>query len=879
MTEEENLYRQMHRTKIKIAISASLLIGSAFLAIFMGAYKIEWGLSDQDYLNYRNFPVPVPARGIQPFQVLAYNGRTLATYKDGELYGTNHLASVIHFDMATGNGVVNFSAPDPSMNVGYVENVNEWYDGNENTPLVLVQFADVETAMTKYIPSGGDVDYYTFHNDTGTYRAYIWNLTAPDTGIGITEITAAIGAGSRVIGNIRLPYNPSDSLADFIVISTNRTWQKQYMQLGLAGEGVLYGMHAIRANGSLAWATYSNQSGSLIEMSSTMVWPEITKSSDQGIESTGFAINSTHFAVELPDNKVAVGEIATGSLTWKVSDVQILLGFPRDQSGDGCADVACVTTSHIAVCLNGRNGSTLPSPTIALGMVEVKSMHASSRFGNAYDLFMTKDDPNKKMRFYRYNETGFSLEWEVDFNGYNLNSWSFAWRHYFDYSGRAVLGVRLGLVSGRSDEYRLYDITRGAVITTARGFDESAFFGDFIASWDGMELVVVSTSGGYKIQAIELGSTVMFELDPINAIVFVASMIVGLISGLALIMAKRVHSRLSRKEEELQPALASREHSIRTTAATTRPLRTLSTAMLLVLVASTVLFVVYIIVIGTGDTYFESANFYAVRNGYITISLTLVSLPMIAVLNNHVSPKSAMLYIKIQRFFYQKLFRGKKEYRVVVLDMSEYSKKFSISLVISRSLFPLLVSLTLGLTVFGAFASDTTGMGGTTGSINLVWLSEFELYAGLTFIGSYLLMMLISPGGWLLDDSGVVYFEQPVDTHHPGDISKISDWLTGWLKGFFGFTAIINYYQLFAGTDFTSLVNMDDPLMAIVLIVFVFIIMIILSPILYGLIAMFSSNASMIDDLEYNRKILYDNLQKAGIDVAPKRLKDFFDRT
>ncbi|MBN2150757.1 MAG: hypothetical protein JW839_04835, partial [Candidatus Lokiarchaeota archaeon] len=381
---------------------------------------------------------------------------------------------------------------------------------------------------------------------------------------------------------------------------------------------------------------------------------------------------------------------------------------------------------------------------------------------------------------------------------------------------------------------------------------------------------------GYMVISPFEKAKALFELDATNAALFYSAMVVGLVSGLLLIKARRAHSRLSRQEEAMQPEMAARKREVTTTLKTTKPLRLLSLALLLVILAATIIFVTYIVLIGTGDNYYNSQAYYAVRNSYITISLTFVSLPILAILYNHMSPRSAMLYIKIQRFFFR-LQKKRKEHRIVVLDMADYGKKHSIGLVMSRSVFPLLVSLTLGLTVFGALATDSGGLTGVTGEVNLVWLSEFELYAGLTFIGSYLLMMLISPGGWLLDDSGVVYFEQPKDVIHPGDISKISDWLTGWLKGFFGLTAIFNYYNLFAGTDFATLVNMEDPLMGFILVVFIFIIMLVLSPILYGLIVLFASNASMIDDLEFNRKRLYTALQKAGVDITPKRLKDFFE--
>jgi len=390
-------------------------------------------------------------------------------------------------------------------------------------------------------------------------------------------------------------------------------------------------------------------------------------------------------------------------------------------------------------------------------------------------------------------------------------------------------------------------------------------------------LLGVNLERGYYVWPILAKAKAMFELDSTNAILFYSAIIVGVVSGLLLIKARLAHSRLSRTEEAIQPELAARKREVTTTLQTTRPLRGLSLVMLLVMLAAAIVFVTFIVVIGVGDNYYNSENYYAIRNSYITISITFVSLPIIAIMYNHLSPRSAMLYIKIQRFFFR-LQKKRKEYRIVVLDLSDYGKKHSVALVMSRSLFPLLVSLTLGLTIFGAFASEMTGLSGTTGSMNMVWLAEFELYGGLTFIASYLLMIFISPGGWLLDDCGVVYFEQPKEVIHPGDISKISDWLTGWLKGFFGISALLSYYQLFAGTDFLALVDMEDPLMGMLLLVFIFMIMLVFTPILYGLTAMFSANASMIDDLEFNRKQLFAMLQKAGIDVTPRRLKDFFER-
>ncbi len=874
-TDEGKLYKDMHRIKVKIAISASLLIGATFVGIFMGAFKVNLGMEDKKYVGYKNFYMPVPERGDQPWQVVAYTTRTITQYNDESLQSTTRLASVVRFDMPTGRLAWNLSDQAlgiHDVNVGLVENVNEWYGGGPDGPLLLVQFASVsatETMIYETHSDGGHSKMW-FRNETGSYQTFTWNFSAPSFDASRKNITDAIGAGSRAIGVIRLLYNASDSLADYIIVSTNRTWEKDELQLPLSfGEGILYKLFAMHANGSLAWSVDSNTTGSIINFGSTFIWSDVY----------GFALNSSHFVITLPDSKVALGSIGTGSKVWDATLITDIIGAPCDHSGDDRPDLVCIDTSNNIICIDGTNGTAVSNFTaIPLGTNHFCPLRVASRYGFPYDLILVEANTGH-VQLYQHNATTVSMLWEKDIGGYEVYNMRVSWKHYNDYLGSAVLLLQVGFPGGEGNKlYRYYNAESGAVITEASRGRDDAFTGDFFTQWEGLEIVSVESDNGYYVQSASQATKRMFELDDMYLVALVVAVAVGLVSGLILIKARRTHARLSSKEEEMQTVVVANETSITTTRKTTRPLRSLSMAMLLVILASAIMFIVYIVVIGTGDNYYNSENFYAIRNGYITIGLTLVSLPIIAVLYNYASPGSAMLQIKIQRFFYKVLFKGKKEHRVLVLDMSDYAKKFSIPMIIGRSMFPLLVSITLGLTVFGALATDTSGIGGTTGSINLIFISEFELYAGLTFIGSYLLMAFISPGGWLLDDSGVVYFEQPVDTHHPGDISKISDWLTGWLKGFFGFTALLNYYNLFADTDLTKLVDMGDILSAILLVVFVFGIMIIASPLLYGLIAMFSSNASMIDDLEYNRERLYAMLRKSGVDVTPKRLKDFFER-
>ncbi|MEX2681744.1 MAG: hypothetical protein Q6373_009090 [Candidatus Sigynarchaeota archaeon] len=867
MAEYEQLYNKMHRTKISIAITASLLIGSCFLAIFMGGYKITPGLLIASYKDYQNFHVPVPARDGGPCRIIAYTPREIILYSGEKPEGSNDLASVIVFDMKTGKQSWKLDGPEPLINVGLVENVNEWYNGNTNDPVLLVQFAKVEAIETTYVEW---IDKsLRFRNETGTYRTFTWNLGTPTFAGSVNEITGTIGTGGRAIGVIRLPYDPLDDLADYIIVTTNRTWQTETMRVPIgSGEVVLYTMYAMHANGSLSWQINSTTSGSILATGSNTYWNNIH----------GFAFNASHFIIQLPGTAIGMASIKTGDKAWTANHIREIIEFPRDYSGDAIPDLVCFNDTSAITCINGRNGSMVANFTaIPLGNAEGNSARMASRFGIPFDLFLAWDDSTNQTLAYRHDTTGVSLLWAIDHGDYKWYNWRDTWETVFYYTGQQILRIHVGIEGTNDNYHKIIDCNTGTTICDVDNLWGDAIAGYFFDEWAGPELLGVSVENGYYVRAPLEKAKAMFELDSTNAILFFSAMIVGVVSGLLLIGAKRVHSRLSRQEEAIQPELVAKTPEVTTTRATTKTLRGLSIAMLLVMLAATIVFIVFVIIIGMGENYYNSENYHAIRNSYLTISITFVSLPVIAILYNHFSPTSAMLYIKIQRFFYR-LQKKRKEYKVVVLDLSKYGKKHSIALVMSRSLFPLLVSLTLGLTVFGTFASETTGLSGTTGSMNMVWLAEFELLAGLTFIASYLLLIFISPGGWLLDDCGVVYFEQPRDVIHPGDISKISDWLTSWLKGLFGITALINYYQLFAGTDFLSLVDMEDPLMGMLLLVFVLMIMLVFTPILYGLIAMFSANASMIDDLEFNRKKLFDKLRKAGIDVTPRRLKDFFER-
>ncbi|MHA1996625.1 MAG: hypothetical protein ACTSU9_00810, partial [Promethearchaeota archaeon] len=402
--------------------------------------------------------------------------------------------------------------------------------------------------------------------------------------------------------------------------------------------------------------------------------------------------------------------------------------------------------------------------------------------------------------------------------------------------------------------------------------------GDFLSDDCQLFMEIVSTDNNNGLFVIGgEGSKYIFQHSVLNTWVFYLCIGLVVASGILTALFSRIHRRLLSMEEKMVAGQSdSPGDTILTTSKTTRGLRKASITMLAIIIAVVSLFIYAIFFIDMGGiTVYGGTDYTAIRNAYLTVSLMLASTPLLSLIYNVSSPNSAMLYVRIQKFYYRFVNRGKKEHRIVVLDMSHYARKFSNMLIISRSLFPIFISLTLGLSVFQTFSRET--ITNEFGNFNLFWLADFEFYGGLIFIGTYIFLAFIVPGGWLLDDSGVVYFDEPKSIHHPGDISKISSWLLNWLKGLAGFTALFNYYKLFANFNIIEALQMES-VVSTITIAIIIIVLIILSPILYGLLAMFASNADMIDDLEYNREILYGKLQKMGIDTTPMRLRDFFTR-
>ncbi|MBN2152528.1 MAG: hypothetical protein JW839_13835, partial [Candidatus Lokiarchaeota archaeon] len=473
MTEYEQMYARMHRIKIAVAVSATLLIGSAFLAIFMGAYKITPGLQNSSYENYENFHMPVPARVGEPYQVVAYSTREVIIDDDERTEGSNTVASVVRFDMPTGKHSLRFDGPEPLMNVGHVENANEWYNGSSGDAVLLVQFAMVEATETTF--ADGADRTIKFRNETGSYRTFTWNLSAPALAGSTLEVTDAIGAGSRIVGAIRLPYDPSDDEPDYILITTNKTWQEERMHL--SPDGILYSMFAMHANGSCEWSTSSNTSGSILDFGSTMLWHDVH----------GFAFNSSHFVVQLPD-AVGIANIKTGEKAWAASGIREAFECPRDYSGDGLPDLVCFNSSKHITCIDGKNGSAVANFTaIPLGSADGYSARMHSRFGTDFDLFIEWDSSMNRTRSYRHDVTGVSLLWEIAHGDYQLNNWHVPWVSVSCYAGEPLQLLHLGMTGTDESYCRMIDCLAGTTIGDVDKYRGYAIAGDFFGEWGGPE--------------------------------------------------------------------------------------------------------------------------------------------------------------------------------------------------------------------------------------------------------------------------------------------------------------------------------------------------------------------------------------------------------
>lgn len=867
-------FKRIQRLKFMMGIFSAILIASTFAFIFLGFLKVDQGIvSDVGLDNLTVFPRLIDVdMNNQTHEILLFSSRREDMKISGGnnvTYGSNDRNRIVVIDPVTFDLKYNFTLQKPRHVIGFINLANEGNISSGMAPVVLVQYAQVSEEETIVNNSVGTA-YIIVKNETGIYETY---LLYPAGGQPV-NITAAVSG--RILSMIPLIYDPADNTPDFLVLSTNIT--RDNVPNSFVHH---YELLAFYANGTRAWVVNNTTPTSAIAPQSTAPFEygwQFEAPIYHGLE-LGMLHNKTHFAMNVGASLV-MGYIKNGSQAWKSSlasiQVRSIFELAFDKNSDSVPDILVEASiggdpASYFMYLDGCNGTKLSSPA------QIRSsndaiVHARSvqRFGNAESYIFGLNKTTKVLKIYRHSASGIinygnvSLAEETD--GFVLMpSWSF-----INDTGRAYYS----LIIPRDGDYDLViiDVESASRVATRQEFYFGDFLVDELAPFDGPEIAIADIYYTYLLLS-SMPSKPMWTMSSVNEIAFFVSVGAMIVSGLVLMRARRpVKKALARHAEQMAesdrtaPAVVSPEK-------VSHGLYVLSSIFLSVIIVAAVIFFIFIFV-QTSMNIYRSDVYYTFRNAFITIAIQFASMPLIAILYNLFSASSGMFYIKFQRFVFKAFKRGKK-YDVIVLDMNEYGKKFSAWTIFMRSIFPLLVSLTIGITVFGYFSNELLVT--PSGTINLRWISDFTFYAGIVFVGSYVVLTLFIPGGWLLDDAGVVYFDEPKSFRQPGDISKISNWMLSLFKGIFGFTALISYYNLFVGADFSSLVGLSsDPVLNLLMFIFIVLVLLILSPILFGFLVMFTSNASILSDLQYNTHRLFIRMKKMGIDTTPRRLSDFF---
>ncbi|MHA1681351.1 MAG: hypothetical protein ACTSUE_10100 [Promethearchaeota archaeon] len=820
---------------------------------------------DENFGNFILYETSLDTNGDGNKELLAYTQRS-AKIENGIRQGINDDNSIFLEDIVANKAIWNYTMDKPNFVVGHVDYISLNGSADLVDPALFVQYAQVEDDEWFDLESN-----HYIKNETGTYESLLLNMSST-VGTGVVPIIANLSTDimeERVTGVIPMSYDPLDLIPDFLVVTSNTTKEDDFSE-------VLYTMYGFLHDGSLAWRVNRNDAWSVMGLNAHHDDSYLLKS---------VQINSTHFAfVDRSEYDVVVGYLENGSLERSINHTaeityDEIVSNPFDVTGDNVPEL-CVkysnstaNTSYIAF-MDSTNGTLLNSPAqMELNesmLIDYKNVRKFSASPDPIFSTIVQQGPNNITKIYAIRASGFELITvftpAFTYSYACLNS-----NHVYEYNGAIIISFSYTTLSN-DVLYMFFNTATGDHIPISDEINTVILnyyvAGDFLLQYDGME-VTTTLGGNGAVDVLTIGSTSFLWQENLVAMIFLfVAVPLGLICGGMLFILGR------KKNTFLQEMRGIQEENPVDGKFGTKSIRNIGGTFLVILLASTSGFT-YFLIWKDSSVVYLAPDFLAMRNAYFTLGSLFASLPLIITLFTRLAPRSAMLYVNFQEFIFKKLMRKSKDYKVVVLDM-DYARKFSPMSAISRSLFPLLVSLTIGLWVFQAMSSEVLTT--LTGDFNLEWIAQFEMYAGMSFILSYFLLSLLIPGGWLLDDAGVVYFVEPRTNNSPGDISKISSWLLNLFKGLFGFTAMVNYYSLFKGLDLSFMFGPDEPIFSIILnVVLVIILSLIMSPILYGFSAMMLSNKSLIDTLPYNKHMLFKFLEKKGIDTGPRRLRHFFE--
>lgn len=439
-----------------------------------------------------------------------------------------------------------------------------------------------------------------------------------------------------------------------------------------------------------------------------------------------------------------------------------------------------------------------------------------------------------------------------------------------------------------------------------REFEETTFFFHDIKDEDRVSLVNVNTEEFVYVQDINIFEPNLGFVDYFEG----ANIIMYVLGGLFALSVIIAATQVSKKREIIEENVEAKDKELVEEKVDSR-LRETQELNKVVLVSAGLAFIIV-----AATTYFFTKSI-DLTIGYTDVVISpegqliwfLLLYPavfgLLAVipdLFNFCAPIFAeKVFINGQRAFYKPFVKSdRKDYRIVVIDMKEKDEVSSVTR-ISRMLLPFLISITIGITIYQGLGEDgfiynalssagmadlpltnPTVLGIMTDqmtSADDIWveIGKFARYCILPMIVTYGFTAILIPGSWLLDDTGVCYYQQALKYREISDVDSISKWTLSLVSGLFGFTAVVSFVGLFEPmlTQIDELIfNIssltEDPAIFGVTIL---ISALIVFPILIGVLLMFASMRRMEETYDINAEKLYKRMEKQGIDTTPHDLK------
>ncbi|MFX0101961.1 MAG: hypothetical protein ACFFCS_20515 [Candidatus Hodarchaeota archaeon] len=863
--QENDIARSLHISSLKIGIISFFLIGGAFFAFYLGVTNAYDGFQgDNLYDEYILYQRPIDVEGDGDFEVLAYTPREVEEQRDiNKFYGMNNDNNIILLNARNGEIRWSFKLQKPNFVVSSVNFITQGNISDDVEPLIIVQYAQVKTI--EYVVPGdpketNPVDFLRIFNETGYYETYMLDLSTQGKGTIAFNLSDKIQ--ERIFEFQPLTYNPIDNYPDFLLLTMNITKEEQ--DQNILGN---VSFHAFFSNGTLNWTSSNSSLGTI---------PDLIDVNLKQYETHGVQVNTSHFAFITPIGGLYSFDIQDGSISLNetpgISDVRGLYSCNIDYTSDGINDLFIQyfngsDSSLYTGFLNATNGSllNLPAPIKVDHLKWLVDLRSEARFElGKPDLLVGWDLNEYKLLFYRITQNGLEINMSYNFPESN-QEWNIPLHlDYFAYQGGEFY-----LFDVSYEDKVIIDVKNENIFVrfdTSFALPKEQIIGDLVVNQVGIETCYISRKGlgGYTIFTIHSRDFLFLNSDT-NLVLFISSIAIAIISLVLLLKERRNYNILKRDDfgkEELEES-SDREKSL-------KKLKKLSNFLLTVQIFYTAVSLGMLIFM---VQFLRSPMFDAMSSLYLVLSLILATLPLVNSLYYHLAPAAAFLIIKIQKSYFRRS-RPDSEHRIVVLDMKDYGKTHNPIMIIGRSLFPISISLTIGLIMFQLFATVPLE-GGEAAGINLPWMAEFEIYVGLFTILSYIVIAFIIPGSWLLEDTGVAYFEEPTHEIAPGGISSVSKWLLMLFQGAFGITAIINYLNVFGDFNLEYFAQFGWGLGLLQL--STYILAFVLAPIFHGMLSMTMSNKRILQDLEYNKRRLFEKMEASGIDTTPRRLRNFFE--